>query len=1233
MTIKSGALLNYITSFLVVVLTFLFSCESEVQTQDDTPVSESESINNDSVTTGIPFDVSPIVLDPDTLSPAIENPLGDPIIQDAQKNIITVGQPILKLADNDPPSVIVGQGNTELPVITEATGMKRIYRYQNPEVGASNDFKDAAAYNIQGIDVDQGIGSSYVMSLIEDNRGNIWMATWAAGVSMYNGKYFTYFNESNGLISNYIWDLHQDKKGNIWFGSDGRGACKYDGETFTWYSTEHGLSSDLVLAIDEDEYGNIWFATGDGITKYDGISFEIYQQKQGLNGEKVNSIYVDHNNTIWLAMDGRGISKFEPSMDNEGGIFTHYTTKEGLISNNTTCIYEDSEDNIWIGTANSGVCMFDGYSFITYQNEQGLGSNSVLSIIEDDLGSIWFGTDGGGASKFNRFSFVRYTQNEGMSNNIIRSMIEDSDGNIWFGTYGAGANVYNGRSFENFAENQGLTSHIVRGICEDRQGNLWFAQNTGISIYDKKNFIHYGVEQGLGMNTIRAVHQDGNGDIWLATNGAGVDRLELPTENNPGRITHFTTDNGMSSDVILCISEDLNGKLWFGTFGGGVTMYDHNNFYHYTEEQGLGNNTVRTIIEDLDGNIWIGTNGGGVDKLELSADGYSGTMTHITSNEGLSDNYVLSLLQDSEEKIWIGTEGSGLNLMVNDTIINFSTDDGLSNNIVWSIVEDGNKNLWVGTEQGLNVLTPVIENKYRITSFRKSDGLKGEDFYPNSVCLDGENKLWWGSGKALTMLDLNKYERINKPPKIEINDIHLMQSFVDFRRVKDSTSKGHSYFLGENDHFDLKYINFDTVQPFSNCPVGLELPYNINHLTFYFSAIDWSSPHKIKYTYKMEGLDEEWSPLLQENRAIYSNIPYGHYTFKLKAIGESNLWSNVIELPIVIRPPWWLTWWAYCIYALVGIGFFLIIIRFRTKRLIDKQKKLEKTVSERTVELVKQKELVEHKNKEITASINYARRIQTAILPSNEFITSHFPDSFVLYRPKDIVAGDFYWLEVKNGKFLFAAADCTGHGVPGAMVSVVCNNALTRAVREFNLDEPAAILTKVRSLVIETFEKSGAEVKDGMDIALISYDPENNTLEYSGANNNMFIFTKGEKSQTRVKTPGIISFHPYLRYDVDMVEIKADKQPIGKFLVERPFRNYRVNLTPGDTIYIFTDGYIDQFGGEKNKKFKYRPFMDLLASIQHLPLTEQKEELDKAYLAWKRNLPQIDDICVIGVKF
>ena len=292
---------------------------------------------------------------------------------------------------------------------------------------------------------------------------------------------------------------------------------------------------------------------------------------------------------------------------------------------------------------------------------------------------------------------------------------------------------------------------------------------------------------------------------------------------------------------------------------------------------------------------------------------------------------------------------------------------------------------------------------------------------------------------------------------------------------------------------------------------------------------------------------------------------------------------------------------------IIGSFIFILILTVFVFYSYGMAKKANAELAIKNIHILEQKILIEKKNKNILSSIQYAKRLQQAMLPPLEHVDNLLKESFILYKPKDIVAGDFYWMEKKGDTLFFAAADCTGHGVPGAMVSVVCIKALNLSVQENNKISPSEILNNTRDLVIEDFKKSASEVKDGMDIALCSLN--GNKLQYAGANNPLWIIRDGK-----------------------IIEIKADKQPIGNYIKQNPYTNHEFELQKGDTIYIFSDGYVDQFGGPDEKKFKARKLRELLLSIQSKSMTEQKEVIDKIFEEWKGSLDQIDDVCMWGVR-
>lgn len=323
------------------------------------------------------------------------------------------------------------------------------------------------------------------------------------------------------------------------------------------------------------------------------------------------------------------------------------------------------------------------------------------------------------------------------------------------------------------------------------------------------------------------------------------------------------------------------------------------------------------------------------------------------------------------------------------------------------------------------------------------------------------------------------------------------------------------------------------------------------------------------------------------------------------------------------------------------IVVFVVLKNYREKKRANTALTERNTViSRQNAEISAQKHVIEEKNKDITDSIQYAKRLQDAILPPSEKMNAAFSDYFILYKPKDIVSGDFYWFEQINKKILFAVVDCTGHGVPGGFVSIVAHNALNRAVKEFKLTDPALILDKISELVEESFRQNeNKEIRDGMDISLCVLDTEKNLLQWAGANNPLWIVRKGR--ETSNKTSKSESTSSLVAHDFCLKEIKPDKQPIGLFEDRKPFSQHAMELKPGDALYLFSDGYADQFGGPAGKKFKYAQLKEIILASVNFPMDEQKKILDNAFEHWRKwknnsenitDLEQIDDVCVIGIR-
>jgi serine phosphatase RsbU (regulator of sigma subunit) len=400
----------------------------------------------------------------------------------------------------------------------------------------------------------------------------------------------------------------------------------------------------------------------------------------------------------------------------------------------------------------------------------------------------------------------------------------------------------------------------------------------------------------------------------------------------------------------------------------------------------------------------------------------------------------------------------------------------------------------------------------------------------------------------------------------------------------------------------------------------------------------------------LEGADEDWRPLTQQTFATYSPLPPGRYTFKVKASNNNGIWnSNPVTYSFEITPPLWQRTWFIVFSVIIIILLVVGFIKYREKQLVKEKQLLEEKVVERTEEVVQKSAEIEQKNKDIIDSITYAKRIQDSILPSDEAFIQGLKDTFVLFNPKDIVSGDFYWLyvapsdspergetpfpsgRVGDGLIFFAAVDCTGHGVPGAFMSIVGYNLLDKIVGEYGITKPSEILDRLNKGVEETLRKEveKLDIKDGMDITLCAFDKKTQILEFAGAYNPLYIVSTNTLYDFDVELiPDMISDEGLKLY-----EMKVDRFPIGSFSENQQlYQNHSVKLSKGDTVYLFSDGFADQFGGPQGKKFRYKQFKQLFLSINDKSMDEQKLILETTLTNWKGSIEQIDDVIVIGTR-
>jgi serine phosphatase RsbU (regulator of sigma subunit) len=705
---------------------------------------------------------------------------------------------------------------------------------------------------------------------------------------------------------------------------------------------------------------------------------------------------------------------------------------------------------------------------------------------------------------------------------------------------------------------------VSAGKAAHNRGIWGVFNDAGISKFNGKTFLNFSEADGLLENSVYSILVDRNGIVWVGTLD-GISRFDGQKFLNISMETMKIDDKGVNA-----IIQDQIGNLWFGT-GGGLAKYTGDGaITTYDEAEGLMHKEIKALAEDPFGNIWIGTNNGGLYRFDVFTDNKQ--KIHLVANDSvLSSNSVRAIIFLDEK-----TTGNG------------------------------GKEMLVGTDKGIDKVTFDDKGKIlEIRNYNATDGFIGVECNDNAMYRDTDGMLWIGTVKGLTRFDPAAEIPSRNEPQIHITNIKLFFKEVDW------TTRG-----------------IDSIQPWFNLPQSLQLSYSDNHVTFDYSAISLGNSQKIKYRYMLDGADTEWSPDRKETSVTFSGLSSGTYTFKVIAAGANGVWNTKpATFSFTIRPPWYRSTSAFIIYFIVIVGGTYFIVKYRERALIREKKILEDKVVERTAEVVKQKEeleqqkhVIEEKNKDITDSINYAEKIQRAILPDPQKIKKALPESFILFEPRDIVSGDFFWYveAVQNEKplYLLAAADCTGHGVPGAFMSMINTSLLNESVNEKKILQPNEILNETRKGIITALKQTGAsgEQKDGMDVGLIALEMNGATcrLQYAGANNSIYII---RKSDTPV-----------------LEEIDPDPMPVSISDRTGVFTNNVIELKKGDSLYIFTDGYADQFGGPKGKKFKYSQFKQLLLSFQDKTMDQQHDILHKTMADWKGELEQIDDILIIGVR-
>ncbi len=1074
--------------------------------------------------------------------------------------------------------------------------------------------------------VDDGLSQSAVNCITQTRDGYLWFGT-QEGLNRYNGYEFQIYNhnplDTNSLSSNWVWSIAEDKKGNLWLGTQS-GLNYLDIKTnkvkrfFHDAKNPASIPDNRILGVYVDKDDVLWVKTIFSISKYDkktGRFIEFEHDRDYFSPEQSNYPFqiIETKDGLWSG-SFKGLQNFNKKYQ-QFESFKHSNSNSSSIADNTIySVVEDKYGFLWVATQ-KGLDRFDPKTKKSIHfkhsdtDKNTISSNLIISLRIDHLGYLWAGTKNSGLNKINTktFEILRYEAEKGntesLSYNEIISIFEDNSENVWFGTNGNGMDKISLRppKFKLYRNSVGahsydISDNMIASIYEFDKNHLWIGTwSKGLDILNRKTgeITHHNIDSPKGQsivgNDVHVILERKNGDILLGTSH-GISVYDRKKK------VFYDIENIFEQDIpklkgnrVYTIKEDQYENLWVGTGNGLLKLNtDSKEVLYFSSSKkdstSLSNNSIVSIIEGSEGYLWIGTQLG-LNKFNTKTH----KSKHFISNNDpsnhikgdiyktLSSNFVFSIYEDNQGYLWIGTT-SGINKYdkISGTFQYFTKKHGLPNETIYELIMDNSGELWFSSNRGIGYLDTKTEI---VKSFDKGDGLQGLEYNNGASYKSKSGEIFFGGSDGLNSFYPDSLVENNNIPRV------VIESYEKISLSGIYTKQLHGV--------DVIELNADD-----------------KSIKLNFAALEYTNPSKNQYQYKLEGFDNDWINGGTNHYANYSNLSQGEYTFRLKGSNNDLVWSKEVSVKIIVSPPWYLSYWAFASYVFFVISIIILIIRLRTSKLkIANQTLRQKQIA--AMEIAKQKEELDTLVKNIRDSITYAERIQKAMMPSEFLFKKLLPESFILYRPKDIVSGDFYWIAEKNNKVFVAAVDCTGHGVPGAFMSIIGFDLLRNITRDQGVEDPAEILNRMNAGVTETFSKNigETEVRDGMDIAIMVIDKNLNELEYAGALNPLYIIREGK-----------------------VIEVKGNRFSIGSKEANNKFDNHKLALKKNDMLYIFSDGYADQFGGPLGKKYKFRRFRHTLLTIHNMPVNKQKSFLNENLDNWMGDLEQVDDVLLIGVR-
>lgn len=733
-----------------------------------------------------------------------------------------------------------------------------------------------------------GLPQNSILVITQTRDGYLWLGT-EEGLARFDGVRFTVFDKKNTkeIRHNYIAALCEGRDGSLWIGSRGGGLIRYKNSRFTSYTKEDGLAHNAVRAIYEDRDGSLWIGTSNGLNRFKDGAFITYTKKEGLPRNSVLAIYKDREGRLWIGTPG-GLSYFIDGQFHslDANRFPQYTVR---------ALQGDRDGHLWIGTEGSGLYRLTGGTLSRFTTREGLSSNFIRAIYEDRDGNLWIGTSEGGLNRFNpaEGKFSIFTIQHGLSGNIVRSIYEDREGSLWVGTEGGGLNRFKNGKVITYTAKDGLSNDFIRAIRQDRAGTMWIGtEGGGLNRWKDGSFTTYTTREGLLSNFVTSIYEDHDGTLWIGTEDGGLNCLRQ------GRLTIHPATAGHRQSV-WAILQDRQGTLWFGT-ESGLHRWKDGKLTSFTVSDGLPSNFVKAIHEDPEGYLWIGVRDGYLSRMR------EGRIQVFTPRDGMPVANVSAFHEDRDGVLWIATD-SGLVRWKQGQFTTYTTRDGLFSDNLYQILEDDGGRLWLTSSKGIFYIRkhqladdprgPVASVAYTTADGMKSSECTGDAQPAGWKARDG--KLWFPTVKGVVVID---------PENVPINSLAppvLIEQVV----------------------VDLEPIPLDQ---------DARLPPGTRELVFHYTALSFLAPERVRFKYRLDGLENDWIDAGTRRAAYYTSLPPGRYQFRVMACNNDGVWNEAgASFAFELRPHFYQTYWAVALLAvgvlLSGLGMHRLHIK-RMKR-------------------------------------------------------------------------------------------------------------------------------------------------------------------------------------------------------------------------------------------------------------------------------------------------------------